>query len=231
MTHSIRLIHGDAIAEMRELDALSVDCIITDPPYFAPAVHYRSRVTWGRTWADMSLLGHFFFTLADECKRVLKPLGHVFIFCHHESYPVLYPALYGLWSFMSCLIWDKVEPGLGKVFRKRYEMILWASEKGAPVNTRGKLYTDILTYKSIRTRNRKHPVHKPPELMEELLEVTTNRGDLVLDPFMGSGSIGVACKKLGRDFIGIDLDKDYVVRAQGYIEDAKFQSDLFNETT
>lgn len=58
-------------------------------------------------------------------------------------------------------------------------------------------------------RHRQHPTQKPVELMEYLVRTHTNEGDTILDPFMGSGTTGVACKNLGRDFIGIELDSDY----------------------
>ena len=81
----------------------------------------------------MSILGQYFFNLVDVYKNKLKESGHLFVFCHDESYPVFYPALYGLWDFTVGLAWDKTRIGLGKIFRHQFELILWASNKGAPV--------------------------------------------------------------------------------------------------
>lgn len=92
---------------LRAAPAKSVNVLITDPPFFTPASHYQSRVSWGRSWGDMSILGEFFFAFAVEAKRVLKDDGHLVCFCHDESYPVFYPVAFGMWDFTAALIWDR----------------------------------------------------------------------------------------------------------------------------
>jgi site-specific DNA-methyltransferase (adenine-specific) len=200
-----------------------VDAVVTDPPFFAPAAHYQSRISWGRSWGDMSLLGQCFFDWAKEWKRVIKDDGHLFCFCNDESYPVFYPVVYGLWNFTAALIWDKTRVGLGKVFRHQHEFILWSSNSGAYANGNGKLHSDILCYAPTNSSERDHPVQKPPALMAEIIEVTTRPGALIVDCFMGSGTTGVACVQTGRRFIGIEIDPKYFAIAEKRIAEAQLQ--------
>lgn len=217
---------GDCLEILPTLEARSVDAVVTDPPFFAPATHYQSRISWGRSWGDMSLLGQCFFDWAKEWKRVIADDGHLFCFCNDESYPVFYPVVYGLWDFTAALIWDKTRVGLGKVFRHQFEMILWASNKGAYANGNGKLHSDILHYAPTLSSNRDHPVQKPSDLMAELIEVCTKPNATVVDSFVGSGTTGVACVQTGRKFIGIELDQKYFDIAVKRIKEAQLQMRL-----
>ena len=86
------------------------------------------------------------------------------------------------------------------------------------VNTDGKRYpTDVLKYRPVAIHN----TQKPVELLEFLIKTYTNAGETVLDPFMGSGSCGVACKATGRKFIGIEKDPDFFAAAQEWINNAQ----------
>lgn len=227
-----RIHHGDAMAFLRELPAHSVNVILTDPPFFTPATHYQSRVSWGRSWGDMSILGEFFFMFAQEVKRVLKPDGHLVCFCHDESYPVFYPVAFGMWDFTACLIWDKTRPGLGKIFRHQHEMILWASNSVAYAKSDGVLHADILRHAPTLTRDRTHPVEKPVELLKELLGVLTAPGHVVLDPFMGSGTTLAAAKAVGCVAWGVEMERRYCEGAADRLDRTRVdarngQADLF----
>ena len=221
MTVDLRL--ADCLEILPTLEDNSVDVVITDPPFFTPAAHYQSRISWGRSWGDLSILGQYFFNLADEFKRILNTDGHLFVFCHDESYPVFYPGVYRLWDFTAGLIWDKTRIGLGKIFRHQYEMILWASNKGAYVKSDGKAHSDILSYKATLSKDRDHPVQKPPELMAELINICTREDAVILDPFMGSGTTGVACVQTNRNFIGVEIEPKYFDIAERRIKEAQMQ--------
>ena len=199
----------DCIEGMKKLPNKSIDLIITDPPYFAPAAHYQSRISWGRCWGDLSILGEFFYQVCKEYKRILKDNGHLFVFCNDESYPVFYPVAYGWWDFTCGLIWDKMRVGLGKIFRHQFEMILWASNKGATVYNDGNLHSDILKYKATLSRYRNHPVEKPQALMEEIISICSKEKDIVLDSFCGGGSVLSACKKLNRKYVAFEINPKY----------------------
>jgi len=221
-----KVVCGDCLEVMQDIPALSIDVIITDPPFFTPAVHYQSRTSWGRCWADMSILGQFFFDIAKEFKRILKREGHLFIFCHDESYPVFYPVIFGQYKYSKALIWDKEIFGLGNIFRHKFEIILWAHNKSAIFYNDGKPHSDILSYRPTPPKQRQHPVEKPVDLIIELLSLTTKRNDVVLDAFLGSGTTAIACKKLRRRFIGIDMNPEYCKIAEHRLAQTAYQPEL-----
>jgi len=216
---------GDCLEILPEMG--KVDAVVTDPPFFAPASHYQSRISWGRSYADLSILGQYFFDLAEVFKRIIDDAGHLFVFCNDESYPVFYPGAYGLWDFTAALVWDKTRIGLGKVFRHQYELILWASNAGAYAKSDGKAHGDILSYAPTLSSNREHPVQKPPELMQEIIEICTKPGGVVLDSHMGSGTTLEAAIRCGRKAIGIELNSHYFDIACRRIEEAYKQPKLF----
>ena len=105
-----------------------------------------------------------------------------------------------------CLVWDKVNIGMGFGFRYRYEMIL-VLEKGKPKYNSNSI-ANVFTFKRLYDL-KDHPHMKPQGLLESLITHASQPGEVVLDPFMGSGSTGLACKTLGRKFIGIELEDKY----------------------
>jgi hypothetical protein len=205
-----------------------LSAIVTDPPFFTPAAHYQSRISWGRSWADLSVLGEYFFQLAEMAKKALADDGHLLTFCHDESYPVFYPGAYRLWDFTSALVWDKTRVGLGKIFRHQYELILWASNAGAYAATDGVLHCDILKHSPTLSAERDHPVQKPVSLMRELITVCTRIDSTVADLFMGSGTTGEAAVSLRRKFLGVEFEPKYFDIACRRIEQAQRQGDLLN---
>jgi site-specific DNA-methyltransferase (adenine-specific) len=133
-------------------------------------------------------------------------------------------------SFFHSVIWDKINPGLGWRYRRQHEMImvahraggklLWANDKRATPNI----------FAFMPPRNRQHPNEKPLELVSHFVEFHSTHGQTILDPFMGSGTTGVACAKLGRTFIGIELEPRYFDIAVRRIEEAYRQPRLFTES-
>lgn len=207
--NGITIYHADCREVLPSLSAESVGSIVADPPFFTPAAHYQSRISWGRSWGDLSILGQYLFDLAPLLKRVLTHDGHLFVFCHDESYPVFYPAVYRLWDFTAGLVWDKTRVGLGKIFRHQFELILWASNSGAYVANDGRLHSDILRYPATLSADRDHPVEKPSALIAELLGVCARPNALIVDPFMGGGSTLLAARNLGMRAIGIEMEEAY----------------------
>ena len=108
---------------------------------------------------------------------------------------------------------------LKRAYASRYESILFHSEDDFSFN--GKRPQDIISVRRVLPQNLLHPNEKPVELLETLISQCTSGGGIVLDPFMGSGSTGVAAVNTGRSFIGMELDPGYFETAQKRIEDAK----------
>jgi len=170
-----------------------------------------------------------------ECLRVLKPNGTIAI---SGTYHSIYKCGFILQK-LDCRIindiaWFKPNgaPALaGRNFTASHETILWASKGKKAKHTfnysvskswevsndliyrRGKQMRSVWSIPSTPKREKTHgahPTQKPFEVLRRLISMCSNEGDLVLDPFCGSGTTGVACVLLKRNFIGIDLDKNYL---------------------
>ncbi|HXT81349.1 MAG TPA: site-specific DNA-methyltransferase, partial [Acetobacteraceae bacterium] len=130
-------------------------------------------------------------------------------------------------QFFHSLVWDKRNPGLGQRYRRQHEMVMIAHITGGRIrwNADNRKVPNVLS--GMPPRDRLHPNEKPVEIVEILVATHSNEGDLILDPFMGSGTTGVACARLGRSFIGIEIDEKYFDIAVRRIEQAQRQADLF----
>lgn len=120
-------------------------------------------------------------------------------------------------------VWDKKNsrPQMGR-FKNQCEFIVWGSNGALPPNKDIGCLPGVFQCVNVRTSKRFHQTEKPIELLEKLLQIC-KPGGTVLDPFMGSGSTGVACVNTGRDFIGIELDQGYFETACRRIADAQVQ--------
>ena len=211
-----QIICGDCLDELAKLPEKSVDLILTDPPFFVPATHYQSRIKWQKSFGDLTPLKAFWKTVNDELARVLKPTGHIMVFCNAESYPVFFIPTYEKFDKVKTLVWDKTRVGLGHIFRNQHELIMWARWQEHKVIEDGKLRADVISFPATLTKDREHPVEKPTELLEHLISATTNKGDIVLDPFAGGGSTLLAASNLKRHYIGVEINQTYadVVKAR-----------------
>jgi site-specific DNA-methyltransferase (adenine-specific) len=199
-----------------------VDAIITDPPYALPTMIAQGRdVT--RNVGDLSIIETAFRVHAAAWKRALTREGRAFVFCDGTSYPSMFRATYG--EFQSALlVWDKGRIGMGREFRKSHELILHCWMPDTPAFGDGVGRADILKHAPVSSDSRDHPAEKPTNLIADLLRVS---GKTILDPFMGSGSTGVAAVDLGRKFIGIEIERKYFDKACERINAAYSQGRLF----
>jgi site-specific DNA-methyltransferase (adenine-specific) len=199
-----------------------VDAVVTDPPYAIPTLVASLRETT-RTVGDLSIVETAFRVYFDQWRLLLGDKGRAFIFCDGVSYTVMFRASFGAFS-QALLIWDKGQIGMGREFRKSHELILHLWLGNTPIFADGVGRADILKFRPIDSEARKHPAEKPISLLKELLRLC---GRTILDPFMGSGTTGVAAVKLGRKFIGIEIEPKYFDIACRRIEEATRQPDLF----
>ena len=219
-----KLYRAEALALLESLADGSVACVLTDPPYSSGGFTEAGKAgaTTGGIGVrsndakivgdNMSALGYgrLMRLMAVESWRVLAPGGWLLVFCDWRMVSHLQPALEsGGLRTRSIVVWAKPTPGLGVGFRSQTEMII-AMAKGKP-NTYSSKHGNVL--RSKRTGNTHHPTEKPLGLLGKLLEVTTKPGDLVVDPFMGSGSTGVAACGMRRDFVGGDIDPAFLETA------------------
>ena len=117
-------------------------------------------------------------------------------------------------SFFHAVIWDKMGLGMGWRYRRNYEMVLVAHRRGGRLKWEwegsGAETGNVVRLGKILPAASQHPTAKPPELVEHFLRLHTLPGDLVLDPFAGGGTVGVACARMGRRFLGFEIDPVWV---------------------
>lgn len=222
------IINGDCLEVMRGMETSSVDAIVTDPPYSSGTRREASkglRKSMNRSTDDEKWFGSDSLTTngftwlmrscAVEWNRLLKSGGHVLVFIDWRMYPALAGAIESAdLRNSNLLVWDKTYFGMGSCFRNQHELILHFT-KGVSSPQRRDV-GNVLSYKPVR--NGDHPTEKPIELMRRLVSVVTPPGGLVLDPFSGSGSTGVACKAEGFRFIGIEREPEYCEISKARIE-------------
>jgi site-specific DNA-methyltransferase (adenine-specific) len=213
--NSIRfnLFSKDAVDWLQSLPDQSVDLLVTDPPYESLEKHRAIGTTTRLKHSKSSSNDWFaifpnarFFELFCEVFRVLKRDSHFYLFCDAETMFVAKPeAVRAGFRFWKPLVWDKRTIGMGYHYRARYELVLFFEKGKRKLNDLG--VADIITVSRIRNG---YPAEKPPEVSEILIRQSCNEGDVVADPFMGSASVGVAAARLGRRFLGNDLNPEAV---------------------
>jgi site-specific DNA-methyltransferase (adenine-specific) len=202
------LAHLDAVAWLRTLPTGSIDLCVTDPPYESLEKHRAIGTTTRLKQSKASSNEWFaifpnarFPELFAEVYRVLAKNAHFYLYCDPETMFVAKPLAEAAgFKFWKPLIWDKQRIGMGYHYRARYECILFFEKGKRKLDDLGT--ADILEAPRIVGG---YPAEKPPEVTEVLVRQSSLPGELVIDPFMGSGSTGVAAARTGRDFAGNDL--------------------------
>ena len=236
----IKLLKGDCLIEMDKLiaDGVKVDAIITDPPYefkdggFGGGVgeiskrSLKSDIDNEKLHQSLDMESLF----EDYYKYLLKKVN-VVSFCTERMLNKYVNYCEKNNYYYTVLVWNKTNPT--PLCNNRYlnsiEFIIHIREKGVKIlgnyHSKGKVYTSPVNKKD--KKEFKHPTIKPIELIEKFLLNHTEENELVLDPFMGSGTTGVACKNLNRNFIGIEKDNNYFNIAEKRIKKAQIQTKLF----
>lgn len=199
------LYHGDCLEVMKGFADNSIDAVITDPPYGL-----------GKRWTGGGWFTKGVYKDADLSWDSKAPQETVDYLMSLDLPTVIWGGNYFNLRPSRCwLIWDKPNavPTMAD-FEMAYTNLDKPSKK---------------FFRSCNGWKREHPTQKPVDLMTWCIELATNPGDTILDPFMGSGTTGVACAKTGRKFIGIEIDEKYFKIAGQRIKDAYAQPLLFSE--
>lgn len=212
----------DAVAWLRDLPEASVDLVITDPAYESLEKHRAIGTTTRLKHSKASSNDWFtifpnarFGELFQELYRVLKPNTHFYLLCDAETMFVAKPEAERVgFRFWKPLVWDKCTIGMGYHYRARYEFILFFEKGKRKLNDLG--VPDVMTIPRIRGG---YPAEKPAEVAEILIRQSSAPGEVVADPFMGSGSVGVAAGRLGRRFLGNDINPEAVRIAAGRLRE------------
>lgn len=203
-----QLTRGDAVEWLRTLPDESIDLVITDPPYESLEKHRAIGTTTRLKHSKASSNDWFeifpntrFPELFAQVYRVLKRNTHFYLFCDPETMFVAKPLAEDAgFKFWKPIVWNKLRIGMGYHYRAKYECILFFEKGKRKLNNLG--ISDIIEAPRIIGG---YPAEKPPQVSSVLVEQSSQPGELVIDPFMGSGSTGVAAISNGRHFMGNDL--------------------------
>lgn len=211
------LVHGDAIETLAHMDPESVDLIVTDPAYESLEKH-RSRGTTTRLKKSKSSSNQWFPIFPNSrfpdlfalMHRVLKKNTHLYMHSDAETMFIIKPMAEAAgFKFWKPIVWDKMTIGMGYHYRARYEFILFF-EKGKR-KIKDLTVPDVLEVAKIV---RGYPTEKPEELERIFIRQSSDEGQLVLDPFMGSASTGAAALSQSRQFFGIDISLESLTFAK-----------------
>src|SRR5947209_7397127 len=217
---------GNALDVLGMLPDNSVDLILTDPPY---GINYMSRSKSLPLTKITNDKGDEAYELLDKvlalAEKKLKPDRHIYIFTNWQAFEGMAPVVRKYFKLKGALAWIKNNRTRGDLkgnYGYQYEMVLYA-HKGRRWLF-GKRDSDILYFDKVPTQYMRHPTEKPIKLLEYLIGKSTEEGEVVLDPFMGSASTCVAAKNTGRRYIGIEMEPTWFEVAQKRLEEAKQQS-------
>lgn len=189
----------------------TVDLVLTDPPYnINYASNRRVKNAKYKPLANDNS-GDWIPAFAQEAFRVLKNDRHLYCFCRHDTYPEFIAALQDAgFKLKRTLIWVKNNHGSGDLtgdYAPQDEWIIFC-HKGRRKLFNGR-HSNILHYSKLSTKNQTHSTEKPVELLKFLIGKSTEEGELVLDPFSGSGSTMHAAKEMNRYYCTMELSSEY----------------------
>jgi len=226
-----KVICGDCLEVMKYIPDKSVDLVLTDPPYniSRPMVIDRTKLKklyrpsklsydfgeWDK-W-DYDTFTNFLWDWIRQVYRVLKKDGQFYTFCSKERMETIW----NIWEALggkpkNIIVWVKPHsaPNFQKTWHNVTEFIFYGQkEKFKPLNfgSHKEIYNAIFcpNISVFRKENTPHPTQKPLKVIKKLINVSSKEDDLILDPFLGSGTTAVAAKHLKRNFIGIEIDEKY----------------------
>ena len=208
----IELKNEDMLTGIKSIADNSIDLLVTDPPYLIvpggctkPLGGILGNVKKGKLFDHNSIK---FSDWLGETYRVLKPKSHAYIFCSGRRLNELTTeALKAGFIYQNLLVWVKQNSVPNKYYMNKAEFILMLRKGGAKnINMLGS--NTVLEYRN-KLGNKLHPTEKPVSLLKHLIENSSQPNEIVLDPFAGCGSTGLACKQTERNFIGYEIDKKY----------------------
>ncbi len=244
----LQVICGEAIAEMRKLPDESIDLIVTDPPY-------NLNKDYGKTQDNLQFEEYLQFSKAwlTEAKRVLKKNGTIYIFMGMRYISYIYSILeqdLGMY-FNSWITWYYTQ-GIGKTkgFSPRHDDILMFTKDKKnftfnidDVRVPQKYYRSVNNMRGANPGNvwefshmhycnknrQQHPTQKPEGLYERMILASSNPNDVVLDPFLGSGTCMRVCQQINRNCIGIEINPDYIAMTNARLQEEFYGFDSMDE--
>lgn len=228
---------GDCLEFMRTMDAGSVDAVVTDPPYDEKthngAVTEREKTVQGGAGETVNtidfdhMINHN--SISSEFIRVSKSWS--IVFCTFEDMGIWRDCANEFGEWIRAGVWDRVNPApqfTGDRPSQACDGIAIMHKGNTKKRWNGGGHSAIWRA-SVEFNMKQHPTQKPLKLMRALICDFSNPGDTIFDPFMGSGTTGMACMQLGRNFIGCEIDPKYYAIAEKRIREASLQPPLFTD--
>ena len=238
-----KILQGDAIQILKKIPNESIDLVITDPPYkisqkekkiVRNLAHYKWKRKsdieldfggWDRQWKTDKEYFLWVEAWFKEIVRILKKGSWLYIFFDKQKIGIFDLWLAPKYNLKSRTIftWVKTNPvpSFRKVNWNSGTEFIWVGSKGnGKIKNflRQKEMSNYFLYPNASAwKKTNHPTEKPEKLIEKIILTNSNQKEIILDPFMGSGVTGVVAKKLGRDFIGIELNSEYVKMSKKWI--------------
>ncbi len=240
---NIRLLKGDALQLLKNIESKSIDLIFVDPPYNLSGENHltcksgRMAVCNKGSWDQIQNIHKFNRQWVEECIRILRDDGTIWIsgtLHNHPSIGVILKEL-NLW-IINDIIWFK--PNAPPLIQKNRFVpsteLIWVASKSKKYYFNYEMARNLSNGKQMRNlwemqaerHKTSHPTEKPEKLLERIILIGSKEGDTILDPFMGSGTTGVVSKRLNRHFIGIEIDDVYFEIAKKRIENTESNSNL-----
>lgn len=213
---------GDCFELIKGVEDNSVDLILTDPPYNLGKYSTGNiKLNWRKDInndiANWDLIDLEPDKIADDLIRVLKPNGNLFIFCSYNLIGKWFDALDHRFDTFQFMVWHKTNP-TPKFYKNGFlnscEIIICCWNKGHKWNFSNQrdmhnFFESPICMGKERLKDPKHPTQKPLKILEHIIKIASNEEDVVLDPFMGVASTGVAALNLKRKFTGFEIEKEY----------------------
>ncbi|MFH0881507.1 MAG: site-specific DNA-methyltransferase [bacterium] len=225
---------GDNMHVLESMPDETVDLILTDPPY---NINYRSnrRVKKAKfKHIENDNHGDWIPEFAREAYRVLKDNRHLYCFCRHDTYPEFIKALQDTgFKIKRTLIWVKNNHGSGDLkgdYAPQDEWIIYCHKGRRELF--GKRHSNVLVFSRLNSDKLLHSTEKPVELLKFLIEKSTKKGELVLDPFAGSGSTMHAAKELERFYCIVELSDAYYLTSEmrrGELDQITLEDQLYKD--
>tara|TARA_B100000965_G_scaffold374586_1_gene365985 strand:+ start:69 stop:1142 length:1074 start_codon:yes stop_codon:yes gene_type:complete len=246
-----KIINGDSLKELKKIPDESFDLVFADPPYFMQIGESLTRPDSSKVkgvddkWDQFQSFEHYDNFCKEwliECKRILKKNGSIWVIgSYHNIFRLGFHLQNLNYWLLNDVIWRKNNPMpnfRGTRFTNAHETLIWASKDKKSKYTFNyqslKCLNDDLQMRSdwtlpicngkerLKKRGKKvHSTQKPEALLHRIILASTNKGDAILDPFLGTGTTAVVCKKLGRKFFGIEKSKTYFKAAYDRINETK----------
>ncbi len=254
-----KIINGDSLKELRKIPDETFDLIFSDPPYNLQLKNElirpdRSKVDavndkWDQ-FENFKKYDEFTYQWLSECKRILKKNGSIWVIGSYHNIFRVGTAIQnlGFW-ILNDVIWNKNNPMpnfRGTRFTNAHETLIWASKNEKSKYTFNyqslKCLNDDLQMRSnwnlpicngaerLKKNGKKlHSTQKPEALLHRVLLASSNKDDMILDPFLGSGTTATVAKKLGRNYYGIEKEKSYFKAAEERLKNTKpIEDDLLD---